>query len=51
MSSRTDLKEIKAAMDRAHQIRSEAVFDMLKRGASYITELFSSYNPQKHVRR
>lgn len=51
MSSKTDLKEIKAAMDRAHQIRSEAAFDTLKRGARHITELFSSYNPQKRFRR
>ncbi len=51
MSSKTDLKVIKAAMERAHQIRSEAAFDVLRRGAHHITKLFHPYNPQKRFRR
>ena len=51
MSSKIDLKEINVAIDRAHQIRSEMVFDTLKRGSRHLSELFSLYNPQKRFRR
>jgi len=51
MSSKTDVKVIKAAMERAHLIRSETAFDILRLGAYHITKLFHPYNPQKRFRR
>jgi hypothetical protein len=51
MSSKTDPKKIDAALKHAHQIRSEMVFDTMKRGSRHLSELFTLYNPQKRFRR
>lgn len=51
MKSYIDLKDIDDAMKNAHQIRSEAFLKVLKDTHIFMSELFTSYNPQIIFRR